>query len=60
MLSVAELDDEVDFDGVFSNYGNPSPLKLRRDIVVCNVRECPPTVSTVWWYENMHRFGIAQ
>ena len=24
MLSVAELDDEGDFDGVFTNYGNPS------------------------------------
>ena len=29
MLRVAELDDEGDFEGVFSNYGNPSPLKLR-------------------------------
>ena len=29
MRSVAELDNEGDFDGVFSNYANPSPLKLR-------------------------------
>ena len=28
-----ELNDEVDFDGVFSNYGNSSPLKIRRDII---------------------------
>ena len=41
MLSVPELDDEVDFDGVFRNYDNPSPLKLRRDIVEdCWRRAC--------------------
>ena len=28
-MSRTELNDEVDFDGVFSNYGNSSPLKIR-------------------------------
>lgn len=27
-MSSTELNDEVDFDGVFSNYGNSSPLKI--------------------------------
>ena len=49
MLSFAELDDEVDFDGVFSNYGNPSPLKLQRDIIEdCWRRACPPTLVCCW------------
>ena len=33
MPTSSELNDEVDFDTVFSNYGNQSPLRIRRNII---------------------------
>ena len=33
MPTGSELNDEVDFDAVFSNYGNQSPLRIRRGII---------------------------
>ena len=33
MPTASELSDEVYFDAVFSNYGNKSPLRIRRNII---------------------------
>ena len=33
MPTASELNDEVDFDGVFSNHRNQSPLRIRSNII---------------------------